>query len=377
MTEQVHFERIGEPVDPGINGNIQRRIWELMGRGFGVSNFPGMQPVSFHKSNIQNLLDMDYYVCEKTDGLRIIGLMQYHVPAHGLPCGYFYITDRNYSFRVLPVPFPLDPNGTAFHHDTIIDAELVLDMDQAPDGKKHPVLRLYIFDIMAFNGRSIVQENLNQRFTQVQNGIKRPFDAFYSANPRLAAAIPFRIRMKEMFKPYYIAHIFDNVVPKLPHVNDGLIFTPVEHAYTSGTCHAILKWKEKDQNTADFKVSVHFDQNRKPHFRLLVLDNHAHRPYDWLTLEPEYQVSWRQNVPDGRIIECRYDPTWKTQVDLDTIPSIREGGWRFVRFRDDKPNANEFRVLKNIIESISDSPSKEELVAIEAEIRKRWADRHK
>lgn len=138
-----------------------------------------------------------------------------------------------------------------------------------------------------------------------------------------------------------------------------------------------LKWKEKDQNTADFKIQLFWDRYRRPHYRLLTSRSLVHEPYDWLTIEPELRDSWLASPPEGRIVECRYDPSWSTDVDLDTAhPTTRRGGWRFVRFRDDKTTANDVTVLGRIIESLYDSPTKEELVAAEPLIRQKWQERH-
>jgi mRNA guanylyltransferase len=42
--------------------------------------------------------------------------------------------------------------------------------------------------------------------------------------------------MKAMYKSYRIDHVFNDVLPKLEHGNDGLIFTPVNFPYVLGTC---------------------------------------------------------------------------------------------------------------------------------------------
>jgi len=46
--------------------------------------------------------------------------------------------------------------------------------------------------------------------------------------------------------------IFENIIPKLRHENDGLIFTKEECPYYPGTCEEIIKWKPKELNTIDF-----------------------------------------------------------------------------------------------------------------------------
>jgi mRNA guanylyltransferase len=48
--------------------------------------------------------------------------------------------------------------------------------------------------------------------------------------------------------------VFDHIIPKLMHGNDGLIFTMNACPYYPGTCQEILKWKPKSLNTIDFDV---------------------------------------------------------------------------------------------------------------------------
>jgi len=48
--------------------------------------------------------------------------------------------------------------------------------------------------------------------------------------------------------------IFEKIIPKLKHENDGLIYTKDACPYYPGTCAEILKWKPKDMNTVDFRA---------------------------------------------------------------------------------------------------------------------------
>ncbi|KAG1119735.1 hypothetical protein G6F42_012911 [Rhizopus arrhizus] len=58
---------------------------------------------------------------------------------------------------------------------------------------------------------------------------------------------------------------------------------------------------------------------------------------------------------DGKIIECNYDPELQQQLNL-------KSPWRFMRYRDDKPDGNHQSTVDNVLRSIRDAVSKEELI---------------
>jgi hypothetical protein len=62
------------------------------------------------------------------------------------------------------------------------------------------------------------------------------------------------IFMKDMFEVADVEGIFQYVIPKLQHENDGLIFTMNCCPYYPGTCQEILKWKPTELNTIDFEI---------------------------------------------------------------------------------------------------------------------------
>lgn len=57
---------------------------------------------------------------------------------------------------------------------------------------------------------------------------------------------------------------------------------------------------------------------------------------------------------DGKIIECNYDPQLQQELNL-------KSPWRFMRYRDDKPDGNHQSTVNNVLRSIQDAVSKEEV----------------
>ncbi|CEJ01129.1 hypothetical protein RMCBS344292_15165 [Rhizopus microsporus] len=87
---------------------------------------------------------------------------------------------------------------------------------------------------------------------------------------------------------------------------------------------------------------------------------------------------WKSHLPDGRIAEFRYDPDCEvTIVEQGYAPTVRKGGWRFVRFRDDKGIANDENVVKKILNSIKDGVTKEQLLSCMDRVRAAWKAREK
>ena len=114
------------------------------------TRFPGMQPVSLNQDNCKALLSDDYYVCEKSDGIRILCFatssqaqnQSFHMPPT------VYICDRNYLFRALPGFFwPFASDGSLLHSQTLLDGELVLDTNPYTQEK---VLRLNRYILSVF-----------------------------------------------------------------------------------------------------------------------------------------------------------------------------------------------------------------------------------
>lgn len=388
----------GDPVDdPSFASLMRDRLYEQLRSTSAPHVFPGGQPVSFESRHLKILESEDYYVCEKSDGVRY--LLYFCHPPSG-PAAF--LIDRNYVFRHLgPLELPGKDLNTP-HDETLLDGELLIDtfeIDEKDDfednsekkegnvedkeGEEEDIYDLgikatpakrrklvkklisyMIFDCLLVNGHNVMHQTLPNRLKHVQNDILTPFTTL-----KLKSDFPFDLQMKTMFKPYHMHHIFRNVIPKLHHQNDGLIFTPVKDAYLSGTCPRMLKWKPAHLNSVDFMLT-------KRDGKLLLQAARSGQHFDYACFRPEKEDEerWREEPPLGKILECRYDPEWEVPV-LDS-EEIKKGGWRFLRFREDKVMANAQHVVQKIIDSIGDNVKEEQLSKACDRLRDAWLQRH-
>jgi mRNA guanylyltransferase len=189
------------------------------------------------------------------------------------------------------------------------------------------------------------------------------------------------VEFKEQQFTYHLDVVFNEIIPKLKHGNDGLIFTAVNAPYSMGTCKKMLKWKPLNENSIDFKVSLLFpggslpgmkNYTAKPRIDLLVWQGEkGYKFFDQLGItEEEWHEQFGKNPKymDGKIIECNYDPELQQQLNLSSP-------WRFMRFRDDKLDGNFQTVVDNVLNSIRDAVSKDELIEHMPNIKKAWAKR--
>ncbi|KAL1914485.1 uncharacterized protein VTP21DRAFT_8868 [Calcarisporiella thermophila] len=358
----------GVPVDQQYQRVLQERLRELL--NWKHDSFPGSQPVSFDHSHLQLLETEDYFVCEKSDGIRYLMFM--HNTAKGPAT---FLIDRKNSVRYVKHPmFPVKDHPGKYQNDTLVDGELVLDVQN-----EKRMTRFLVFDLMVINGVNVTQRSFSTRLGMVQQDVIQPLHSALKKNPEIAQKQAFSVDLKRMERSYGLKLVFDQI-RHLKHGNDGLIFTPVKRPYQPGTCQKLLKWKPADQNTVDFRIQVQHTKERKPYYILQVAHNGNHKFYDHLQLEPEIAEKWRHSAtsPDGRVGEFWYDPKWPTTIiDPGYAPTIRKGGWRFLRFRDDKETANDEAVVRNIMRSIEDAVSREELEAFCDQIRSAWKAREK
>jgi mRNA guanylyltransferase len=358
---------------------LKEAVAELLHRD--SLRFPGAQPVSFAREHVSELQKSEYFMCEKTDGLRCLLFMYWADGPNGLQPTTFLIDRKNNYYELQPplhVPFYKSPDiPEQFLFNTILDGELV--HDQYPN-EASPRLNFYIFDCLAVNGENVTAKPLDKRLGRFQEWVLKPYHKKLSAtaNPDLR---PFALKAKQTYPAYSIRQMFDNVLPTLKHGNDGLIFTCKSSAYRFGTDDHILKWKPPHENTIDFKLRLGDfplidpgdgedglmpDYDAMPtSFHLLV--QHNNDKYEYFANLAVTPAEWEvmkglQERLDGRIIECYRTPAgqWKYKAEGDGTP----------RWRDDKKHANHISTVNSVLASI-EAPVTEDMLLENEEAIKR------
>lgn len=344
--------------------------------------FPGAQPTSLTRQKVfDELLTRPYLVCEKTDGERYILL------AHE---GRVYLIDRRVRFWLCPIQLPLpssDPRAPGWHHNTLLDGELVVDTVETPPGEgaggaaRTPRMRYLIYDAMRIGGEDLTHRTLLYRLRRALTDVVLPKEMLLA--PPGVAAEPVQLYVKDFFELWQLRTVMD-IAERLPHRTDGLVFTPVTVPYAPGTCPALLKWKPNAMNTVDFKLQVLQGPGpRKLHVKLLV---GLKRPDAWLVKFCGHWLAktgdaYRQLIKDPsewneKIAECKWQPSAVTFFPNDALRFTTEGhyedgGWVLQRLRSDKQQPNDLRTAKRIVESIEDDLKIEDIEKLVLEAREK------
>lgn len=367
----------GMKIDGELLRNMRSEVAQMLGRPHNT-NFPGAQPVSFARRHLEELCKQDYYVCEKSDGMRFLLYLTSGDAGEEVQ----YLIDRKNDYWFIPphgLHFPVPKDVQGFHVNTLIDGELV--MDKVPGGGYQP--KYLVFDCMVLDGNSLMNRTLDKRLAYFKERIFDPYKALLEEYPAEKQWMHFIVELKAMQLSYGIEKMFKEILPSLPHGNDGLIFTCRMTDYKHGTDQNILKWKPEAENSIDFRLSLDFptvqpdaqdraegitepypDYDAPPVCNLYVYaGNNEEDPwYGTMYIEPEeWETLKRLNEPlNDRIVECFMDSQKR---------------WRYMRFRDDKTNANHISTVESVIESITDRVTEVDLLGAAMGIRDAWKRR--
>ncbi|XXH05100.1 SWI/SNF chromatin-remodeling complex subunit [Hypoxylon texense] len=369
--------------EPGIKppghvvANLRQDVANLLHRN--QTAFPGAQPVSFTRKHLDELLRDDYYVCEKSDGIRYL----MYLTADEAGAETTYLIDRRNDYWYInseSLHFPLPNNTQAFHTGTVLDGELVMDVHS--DGRHEP--RYLVFDCLALDGQSLMQRELSKRLGYFQEQVFKPYKKLLDDYPEEKQYQPFFIDLKSMQMAYGIRMLFEEVIKRLKHDNDGLIFTALHSEYKPGTDPHILKWKEADENTVDFVWKLKFpvvepdEQDRAEGITEPFVDYDSTPPVDLLANHGggnyHYFAPLHLEDSEWEILKSLGEALDDRVVEVYMDAHKR---WRFYRFRDDKPDGNHISVVNSVLESIQDAVTREELENHSKSVRDNWKAREK
>ncbi|GAA6031695.1 hypothetical protein JCM8097_001939 [Rhodosporidiobolus ruineniae] len=353
--------------DPEKHWSLRRHLADLCGTG-GTAKFPGSQPVSFDFASLELLEKEDFWVCEKSDGVRVLVL----IVATGFGQEVYLIDRKDNIYQNYYLTFPHQDGFEYNHSNTVLDGELVIDVD--PKTGAH-IPRLLAFDLLVLDSENLMQKPLMKRYGRLGEFVIKPYQKYQKTlPPDVIAQQPFEVVLKKQELSYGIEAVFREHVPKLQHGNDGLIFTSAEAPYSPGTDPKILKWKPPSENSIDFLLQLKFpartDDGREPDFTakpvFMLLMNHGHEGnhyYDTMEVDDETWEQWKASKEqyDDRVVEVVWDKARET--------------WKMLRFRDDKFEGNYKTVVASIIRSIQHGVEAEQLVAHAGRIRSAWKRR--
>ncbi|TVY48881.1 mRNA-capping enzyme subunit alpha [Lachnellula occidentalis] len=359
------IEAPGVRIDGQLLRHMQSEVASLLERP--NHSFPGAQPVSFARKHLEELTRQDPMGCDIFYTLQETSTKK----------------KRNTSLTARMITewlaFPRSADVEGFHTDTLIDGELVL--DKLPNGGVQP--KYLVFDCMLLDGNSLMNRTLDKRLAYFKERIYDPYKDLLVRYPEEKQYMHFIMEMKQMQFSYAIDLMFGKILPHLPHGNDGLIFTCRMSDYKFGTDQNILKWKPEAENSIDFRMTLDFptkqpdeqdiaegykepyvDYDAMPVCNLHVHQGDSHREtwYGVMYLENDEweRLKSLEEPLNDRIVECYMDSQKR---------------WRYMRFRDDKTNANHTTTVDSVIESITDRVTKQDLMAAQQVIRAEWKKR--
>ncbi|KAJ5894484.1 mRNA capping enzyme catalytic domain-containing protein [Penicillium taxi] len=374
------LDSLGIKAGPELADQFRHEVAKLLGRT--NLNFPGAQPVSFSRKHLTELQQRDYYVCEKTDGIRCLMYFARGDPDSDMP-EIHYLIDRKNDYRYVPhlhFPLPGDDTFQSYHVDTLVDGELVNDTFE--DGTQQ--LKYLVFDCLVLDGQSLMHRTLDKRLAYFKEKVLKPYNAMYRKFPEEKQHRAFAVEDKSTQFSYGIEMMFRDIIPKVKciHGNDGLIFTCRSTPYRNGTDEHILKWKPPSENTVDFRMRLEFpvlepdsddeaegvsepfvDYEAMPIFHLFVaINDNKYRDWGEMYVTPaEWEDMKALKVPlDDSIVECYQD---------------EHNRWRFHRLRDDKVDANYITTVEKVLESIEDRVTEEDLIRLAPVIKNAWKKR--
>ncbi|OGM40694.1 putative mRNA capping enzyme alpha subunit [Aspergillus bombycis] len=346
-------------MNPSFPDLMCRKVANLLGQT--TIGYPGAAPLSFSSLHLAELQQKDYYVCEKSDGIRCLMYMARGYTNSG-KSGIHYLIDRKNDYRYvsgLHYPKPDDETFLSIHDDTIIDGELVLDTYE--DGSQQ--LKYLVFDILVLGGHRVMHDTFDKRLAYLKAEVLGPYKDMCRDFPQEGR--PFIIEVKSMYPSYNIEMMFHDIIPKVKRIrgNDGLIFTCCNTPYYIGLDEHILKWKPASDNTARSTALPNQITNVIPIYHLSVmLSPQEYLPFGEMYVSREEWDDLRaMRTPlDGTIVECYKDS---------------ESRWCFYRLRNDKRDANPISVVEKTLKSIADCVTEDDLTRAAPAIKTAWEAR--
>lgn len=273
---------------------------------------------------------LDYFVCEKTDGVRYCLVASCE--------GRLALLDRAMEVR----EHPADPALAAFlarrPGDTVLDGELVADLATGQD-------MFVIFDALVVDGeRTGLWHSFKRRLAAAESWLSEAMeDAAFPFDVIIKCQTPCQSldEVNSRFTSNLAGHGWVYSDGNCTHVSDGLIFTPATVSYY--VCMP-YKWKPAELMTVDFSVSMSDLARRQGTVSgavkmqdsdVTVCEVHVDRSEAWVR-----ELLTGHRGARSVVLECLFQP--------------EEGLWRALKHRGDKNVPNSVRTAFSTLEAIAE-----------------------
>lgn len=210
-----------------------------------TGGFPGSQPVSMDRTNLNLLRTKPYRVSWKADGTRYMMLIV------GENQIYFFGRDFQ-CFRVSPMRFVNRRDLRVHLKNTLLDGEMVIDRINGVDRPRY-----LVYDIIHFEGDAVGSLPFVERLECVKKEIV--FSRYEAMKFGMINKLeePFSVAVKDFWDVTMAGYLLSaKFCEKLTHEPDGLIFQPAKEPYVPGQCDEVLKWKPVEMNSVDFRLKI-------------------------------------------------------------------------------------------------------------------------
>jgi len=278
------------------------------------------------RKDIPRVIDGDYYVGLKTDGVRMFLFLCRHDDAN-----YAVFIDRAFNMYSAKVDTHDPQNSRYFlRGGTMFDGELIT--THAGTGTE-----FVVFDVMRVRGQDTTHHLFSERVARIKTAF-----AEIRTQPELTVTVKTWTRVRDIkadlssFLHMYTSQ-HDN------GVCDGLIFVNEYGSLYAGTQDDMFKWKKASHHTVDFL----WDAQHKA----LVLCSPNHQQYPYVlaeTINVFIDPVWRENtIRHGEIIEGSLKRDATAAACWHATP---------VCIRDDKKRPNNMNIalltIRNVVENV-------------------------
>jgi mRNA guanylyltransferase len=317
------------------------------------SVFPVATPVQLSKRDVEFLKENDYWVSEKSNGIKVLVMI--------LSSGV-YICDSRFNFYFIDadtLKIPVEGQMDVQQDMTLLDSELTYNYH-------YDKYCLMICDVVSINGEFFSEFTLSKRLRGLRDKLIIPLRQKYTEDQM--ADLPVQILGKDFFKLHQIINIFSYITKyeddsepsgsrylyhngKRYNDNDGLIFSREELPYRPNRCISLKRWNWEHFNTVNFKVSVFYIEN-KPSIRLYLMN-----PMDSELLEFR-KVFFSRSCTERMINELQGESTAIVECSYNR----EKGNWVYYSIKKHILEPDKMSDMLLLLETVAEDISKKYLI---------------